>query len=57
MTAKDEILELMKQIPDGLTVDEALERLHLFYDIQKGLEEAELGETVSHEEAKQIIDT
>ncbi len=57
MTAKDEILELMKQIPDGLTVDEALERLQLLYDVQKGLEEAELGETVSHEEAKQIIDT
>ena len=27
MTAKDEILELMKQIPDDLTVDQALEHL------------------------------
>lgn len=31
MTAKDEILELMKQIPDNLTVDEALEQLRSAY--------------------------
>ncbi len=56
MTGKEEIFELMKQIPDDLTVDEALEQLQLLYDVQKGLEEAERGETVSHEEAKQIIE-
>ena len=55
MTAKEEILALMKQIPDGLTVDQALEQLQLLYDVRKGLEEAERGETVSHEEAKQMI--
>ena len=56
MTAKEEILELMKQIPDNLTVDEALERLQLLYDVQQGLEEAQRGDTVSHEEAKRMID-
>ena len=56
MTAKDEILALMKQIPDGLTVDEALEQLQLLYDVHKGLEESERGETIPHEEAKQMID-
>ena len=55
MTAKEEILELMKQIPDDLTVDEALEQLQLLYDVQKGLEEARRGETISHEEAKRTI--
>ena len=38
MTAKEEILELMEQISDALTVDEALEQLQLLYDVQKGLE-------------------
>ena len=55
MTAKEEILELMEQIPDDLTVDQVLEQLQLLYDVQKGLQEAERGETVSHEEAKQMI--
>ena len=48
MTAREGILELMKQIPDDLTVDQALEQLQLLYDVQKGLEEAKQGETVSH---------
>ena len=56
MTAKEEILELMKQVLDDLTVDEALEQLQLLYDVQKGLEEAERGETIPHEEAKQMIE-
>ena len=56
MTAKEEILVLMEQIPDDLTVDEALEQLQLLYDVQKGLEEARQGETVSHEEAKRMIE-
>ncbi len=56
MTAKEEILVLMEQIPDDLTVDEALEQLQLLYDVQKGLEEARRGETVSHEEAKRMIE-
>ena len=56
MTAKEEILELMKQISDDLTVDQALEQLQLLYDVQKGLEEAKRGETVSHEEAKRMIE-
>ena len=43
MTAKDEILELMKRIPDNLTVDEALEQLQLLYDVHKGLEESRKG--------------
>ena len=56
MTAKEEILVLMEQIPNDLTVDEALEQLQLLYDVQKGLEEARRGETVSHEEAKRMIE-
>ena len=55
MTAKEEILEMLEQIPDNLTVDEALERLQLLYDVQKGLEEAERGETIPHEKAKRMI--
>ena len=56
MTAKEEILKLMMQLPDDLTVDEALERLQLLYDVHKGLEAAERGEVVSHEQAKKMIE-
>ena len=56
MPTKEEILELMKQVPDGLAVDQALEQLQLLYDVQQGLQEAERGEPVSHDAAKQMID-
>ena len=56
MTAKEEIPELMMQLPDDLTVDEALERLQLLYDVHKGLEAAERGEVVSHEQAQKMIE-
>ena len=56
MTAKEEILELMKQIPDDLTVDEALEQLQLLYDVHQGLQETERGETVPHQKAKKMIE-
>ena len=38
MTAKEEILELMKQIPDDLTVDQALEQLRSAYAAKDGAE-------------------
>ena len=38
MTAKEEILALMKQIPDDLTFDEALERLRSAYATKGGAE-------------------
>jgi predicted transcriptional regulator len=46
----------MKQIPDDLTVDEALEQLQLLYDVHQGLQETERGETVPHEKAKKMIE-
>lgn len=38
MTAKEEILELMKQIPDDLTVDQALEQLRSAYSAKDSAE-------------------
>ena len=38
MTAKEEILELMKQIPDDLTVGQALEQLRSAYSAKGGAE-------------------
>ncbi len=56
MSAKDEILEPMAELPDGLTVDEALQQLQPIYNVQQGLGETERREPVSHDAAKQMID-
>ena len=55
MTAKEEILELMEQLPDDATIEDAIERLIVLYKIQQGLEQLDNGEGIPHEEAKRRI--
>ena len=53
--AKDRVLDAVRELPEDATVEDAMERLYFLAKIEKGLEEAEAGKTVSHEEAKRRI--
>ena len=55
MTVKEEILELMEQLPDDATIEDAIERLLILYRIQQGLEQLDKGEGIPQEEAKKRI--
>ena len=55
MTVKEEILELMEQLPDDATIEDAIERLIVLYKIQQGLEQLDKGEGIPQEEAKKRI--
>jgi len=55
MTVKEEVLELMKQLPDDATIEDAIERLIVLYRIQQGLEQLDKGEGIPQEEAKKRI--
>ena len=55
MTAKDEILALMEQLPDDATFEDAIERLIVMYKVQQGLEQLDNGEGIPHDEAKRRI--
>ncbi len=55
MTVKEEILELMEQLPDDATIEDAIERLIVLYRIQQGLEQLDKGEGIPQEEAKKRI--
>ena len=52
---KERVIEAVRELPDDATVEDAMERLYVLAKIQKGLEQAEAGQTVSHEEAKRRI--
>jgi predicted transcriptional regulator len=54
-SVKERVLEAVRELPDDATVEEAMERLYVLAKIQKKLEQAEAGQTVSHEEAKHRI--
>ena len=55
MTAKEEILELLEQLPEDATIEDAIERLIVMYKVQHGLEQLDNGEGIPHEEAKRRI--
>jgi len=52
---KERVLKAVRELPDDATVEDAMERLYFLAKVEKGLQEAEAGKTVSHEEAKRRI--
>ena len=51
-TTKELMRDAVENLPPDATVEEAMERLYLLAKIEQGLEQAEAGETVTHEEAR-----
>ena len=53
MTDKQEIQEAIGRLPDDASVEDALERMYLLYEIEKGIRQADRGELVTQAEARQ----
>lgn len=51
-TEKERALEAIRTLPDGATIDEAIERLCFIAKIEEGLRQSDAGLVVSHEEIK-----
>ena len=49
---KTEMIRAIQDLPDDATVEDAMERLYFLAKIERGLEQAREGETISHEEIK-----
>ncbi len=53
MNTKELVLEAVKDLPDGAGIEDAMERLLLLAKIERGIEQADAGKTISHDEVKQ----
>ena len=53
---KGQIVRAVTGLPDDATVDDAIERLLFLSRIEQGLEQAQRGETIPHEEVKRQIE-
>jgi len=51
-TEKERALEAIRTLPDGATIDEAIERLCFIAKIEEGIRQSDAGQVVSHEEVK-----
>lgn len=54
-TAKEKVLQAIRELPDEMTIEEAMERLYFLYKIEKGLRQADSGQKISHAEAKKRL--
>jgi predicted transcriptional regulator len=53
MNTKELVIEAVKDLPENAPIEDAMERLLLLAKIERGIEQADSGETISHEEVKQ----
>ena len=51
-TDKQRALDAIRALPDGATIDDAIERLCFIAKIEEGLQESRAGQVTSHEEVK-----
>jgi len=49
-TVKQKILQVVKELPESATFEDAIERLCFLAKIEEGIRQSDAGETVPHEE-------
>jgi hypothetical protein len=53
VTTKEQMLKAIMELPDDATVEDAMERLYLLYKVERGIAQADAGQKVSQDEARQ----
>ncbi len=53
---KQQVQEVLDQLPDDCTIEDVQYELYVIQKVQRGLEAAERGDVVSHEEAKKRLE-
>jgi predicted transcriptional regulator len=54
-TAKQELSELLDRMPDDAPMDTLLAEMHFKASVLRGLEQADRGEGISHDEVKERL--
>jgi predicted transcriptional regulator len=53
MTTKQKVMNAVRGLPENASYEDAMERLLFLAKIEKGLKQADAGQTLSHEAVKQ----
>ncbi len=56
MTEKEKVLEAVKSLPDDASIEDAMERLLFLAKIEKGIVQADAGESIPHERVKERME-
>jgi predicted transcriptional regulator len=55
MTTKEKMIEAVNTLPDDAQIEDAMEKLFFLAKVEKGIEQADASQTVSHEEVKRRV--
>ncbi len=55
MTVKERVLEVRTKMPDDSTLDDIGYELYVIESVQKGLDELDRGEYLTHEQAREKL--
>jgi len=53
MTTKQKVMRAIEALPDDASIEDAMERLLFLAKIEKGLQQADAGQTISHDQVKE----
>lgn len=54
-TEKENIIEMIKALPNDVSMEDIIEAIYIRQKIQKGLKDSEEGRLFTHEEAKERL--
>ena len=55
VSIKELIRRAIVEMPDDATLEEAIDRISLFYEVEQGLKDVEQGQTMTTEEVKRSL--
>jgi len=53
MTEKEKVLQAISNMPDDASIEDAMERILFLAKIDKGIIQADTGQTIAHEQVKE----
>ncbi len=54
-TEKECIIEMIKNLPDDVSMEDIIEAIYVRQKIEKGLKDSEEGNLYTHEEARELL--
>ncbi len=53
MSTKEKVIRAVQDLPDDASIEDAMERLLFLAKIEKGFQQADAGETISHGQVRE----
>ena len=53
MTTKDKVVHAVADLPDDATIEDAMERLLFLAKVERGMGQADAGQTIPHSQVKE----